>query len=577
MSQLSYKFITNGLASVIAFMVVLICFFTMTIYTDNVLGGCFNCFFLPAKMFGIPMDLVEHGIEPFYYGEKETGWDGQFYYYMSNDLLGLKDTPQHIDAHAYRYQRIGLSLYTAIVAYLTLQSWVSPLTYYLSYVFLIMVAAWAATRIMEDSGGWRLTGLVWALGAGTQVTLLNGLPDAAADAFLILAVLAVLRTRPWIGSVFFTFSALSREVYIVFPAFYLAALLYHQYCMSDQSWRLIAMASLKQQVVVSLALPLLVFMVWHLYVRIHFGVSPSSQASEILGPPFMAWWDSFSSGLAGRHILVGPGFASYAEGVSQLCFMLLMLLAALTSVRIILKHAEVPPIISALAFGTVILVLLYICFGRTVAMHYTGYMKAANLFYFLIPLFVAFRSPTAYKKNCIFSLMLMIFLTTGLYFWKDSVLVKSFNYSPYTRSSEVTKVSSAECLHVYDADIRLVGMETLDSNNSLISNNESRPLIYWVELTNHSGEPFMAFQGKGSVNMSYHWLSTDGSAVVKDGVRSMIPEGIENGKSARIPVVVEFPEMRGDFMLRLTPVQEGCAWFYQSNPASKLDIPFTIR
>jgi hypothetical protein len=76
--------------------------------------------------------------------------------------------------------------------------------------------------------------------------------------------------------------------------------------------------------------------------------------------------------------------------------------------------------------------------------------------------------------------------------------------------------------------------------------------------------------------MSYHWISMDGT-VLKDGIRSMIPEGIANGATARVPVVVEFPSTSGNYILRFTPVQEGCAWFYMANPASKLDLPFVVR
>ena len=76
--------------------------------------------------------------------------------------------------------------------------------------------------------------------------------------------------------------------------------------------------------------------------------------------------------------------------------------------------------------------------------------------------------------------------------------------------------------------------------------------------------------------MSYHWLSEDGSIVIKDGIRSMIPDGIPPGSTVTVPVVVKFPDTTGRYKIRFSPVQEGCAWFYQVNPNSKLDIPFTI-
>jgi hypothetical protein len=314
-------------------------------------------------------------------------------------------------------------------------------------------------------------------------------------------------------------------------------------------------------------------------VRLHFGVSPTSQAHKILGYPLYEWWLALISGLSGRHYLVPPGIPSFAEGLAQVCFMLLVIMTLILSTKVLVRRNAPFNWISALAAGGIILAMLYVSFGRTVVMHYTGYMKAANLFVFLIPLFIAESGLSQKQKYLGYATLVAVVLLTSGYFWLDRVLPKGHNaYEPYVRSSEVTSTEEAQCLAKFDASIKLVGMEDTSSTGRLskLLSGRNRAQIFWTELTNLSGEPFIALHGKGAVNMSYHWISMDGT-VLKDGIRSMIPEGIANGATARVPVVVEFPSTSGNYILRFTPVQEGCAWFYMANPASKLDLPFVVR
>ena len=555
-----------------------LCLVTMSLYLSGTLRNNIDFHFLPGKMFGVPEDLAKRGIEPLYLSEKETGWDGQFYYYMSNDLLGLKDTPNHIDTPSYRYQRIGLSLYAAGFSRLLGQSWVSPLVFYISYLTLVLIATWGAARIVRDRGGFSFAGLLWAAGAGTQVTLLNALPDAAADAFLILATLAILTSRQWIGVFLLAMAALSRESYVIFPAAYLAWILWEQVAVFPlRSWPVTVLRLLKTPTLFSLLLPLGIFVSWQLYIRLHFGVAPSEQAHGILGLPFQGWWIAVQTGISGNHYLVSPGIPSYLEGISQILFMLLLLLMLGLAVTILRKKDGVHGWIKALALGSVLLVLLYACFGRAVAAHYTFYLKAANLFLFLIPLFLAEAGFSVRRQLFVYGVLVGIVAFTSSYLWRDRILPKDI-YGNYTRALEVSRIGKVACLKRFDVGIRLVGMEDMLSSPPLNWRfTAPRSEVLWVDLTNYSGESFVALHGKGSVNMSYHWLAKDGMSVVKEGRRSMMPEGLPDGQTARVPVIVEFPDKPGDYILRLSPVQEGCAWFYMVNPASALDLQYRVR
>ena len=269
------------------FIVVLI-FLTYTLvsfgfYYVRTLNEDINNHILAGETFGVPADLKERGIKPFYNGPGETGWDGQFYYYMSNDILALKDTASHIDAPSYRYQRVGLSLYAATVAKVLGMDWVSPATYFISYLFLILAATWAGAQLFSKVGVHPALILLWSLSVGTQITLFNALPDAAADAFLILALSALYAKRYALSVIPFAFAALSREVYVLFPSFvllfFLINLISDARASKDGSLKDLACRLLEWKSYYWLALPGLVAIIWHIYVVRHFGVSPAEQAT----------------------------------------------------------------------------------------------------------------------------------------------------------------------------------------------------------------------------------------------------------------------------------------------------------
>ena len=67
--------------------------------------------------------------------------------------------------------------------------------------------------------------------------------------------------------------------------------------------------------------------------------------------------------------------------------------------------------------------------------------------------------------------------------------------------------------------------------------------------------------GPNPVHLSYHWLAADGSVVVWDGARALLPSDLAPGQSAVISVPVSSPDTTGSYVLRLDLVQEGVAWF----------------
>lgn len=547
-------------------------------YYARTLQGDINNHILAGEMFGTPKALVERGIKPLYHGPGQTGWDGQFYYYMSNDVLGSKDTAVHVDAPSYRYQRVGLSLYVAAISHLLGQDWVSPTTFFISYFLLLLAATWVGARLLSSQGVNPALILLWSLSVGTQITLFNALPDAAADAFLILALCALFSERIKLAAIAFTFSALSREVYAVFPAF-VALVYFLDYFQAQRkvgrgvSDLLLGFAQLRSTY--WMVLPIIIVLGWRVYVTIHFGASPGSQAFGILGWPFVAWFDYFVSGMRGNHLLVGANATAYFEAVSLILFALILIVSFFSALGVLRNYLQVSPEKRGIALATIILILLYACFGPTVIMHYTGYIKAAGVFGILIPLFLTgFLIQDRYRFSALAVVVITVAFTTW-YNLNNRILPYQQGDDEVTRMSKVKETRRIECFGAYKAEIKVEKFELRGANTASRIFGSGDQLVVDVALKNTGSHPLVSTRNFGSVYMSYHWLDEHGK-VAKDGIRSALPSDVQPGETAKVRVISDFPKDKGAYILRLTPVQEGCAWFYMANPESSTDLHFQL-
>jgi hypothetical protein len=377
--------------------------YSMYRYVTGPLSGDFSKHIMSAKRWGVPVELKEKGITPLYVTEHDAGWDGQFHYYMSNDLLAQKDTSQHIDADAYRYQRIGLPLFAKILSVLTLQDWVSTQTYYASSFILILFAVLIGGHYFARNSVSPLWMLPWALGAGTQLTLLNGLPDAAADAFLIMALLACLSGRYWIYGILMSFAVLSREAYILFALIFFAGMLWIQFIKKEHQFRLPEW--------LLCAMPVLLFTCWHLFVRLHFENSPGSQASKILGAPLFSTFTHMFAGLFGHYPNMPEGEISRLHGANIFFYLTLISTTFVAAFKFspLKKLNYTNMFVTALSLYLIGLISLYLFFGDTVMWHFSGYMKAANLFFFLCPFFIVLSGGKIQKHLGFLLLFLTVF------------------------------------------------------------------------------------------------------------------------------------------------------------------------
>ena len=78
-----------------------------------------------------------------------------------------------------------------------------------------------------------------------------------------------------------------------------------------------------------------------------------------------------------------------------------------------------------------------------------------------------------------------------------------------------------------------------------------------------------------AVNLAYHWSDKKGRIVIFDGERTPLPYDLKPGESVTLKAAIQPPEKAGSYILEITLVQEGVAWFPEKGGA-KLALPVDI-
>lgn len=82
--------------------------------------------------------------------------------------------------------------------------------------------------------------------------------------------------------------------------------------------------------------------------------------------------------------------------------------------------------------------------------------------------------------------------------------------------------------------------------------------------------------GHNAVNLSYHWLDRKRQVVVFDGLRTPLPRDLGSGQWITLRAKIRAPEKAGEYVLQVTLVQEGVAWFSERD-GGQLSIPVSVR
>ncbi|WCJ64409.1 hypothetical protein [Agrobacterium tumefaciens] len=515
----------------------------------------------PAAYFGITEVLRNHNVEPWYVGAGNVGWDGQFYFAIANDLKMSEDTAQHMDtAVTYRYQRIGLPLAANVVALLTLQKWVSPLVYWGTNLALLFWGTFALASILKRRGlspGWAL---FWSLSAGVQVTVLSGLPDAAGDAFFLIAIDSLLRRRYPLYSLAAIMAILSRESFVFAAAgIFLAYTYVHRADLMKWAVSLYTKLFL-------LALPGVVFVGWQLSIFMRFGKLPSQEpgvAGAIFSAPFLAWYEALQ-----RAVTDGSAFFARSLANSQVALgpTIVLLLGAFTaSLYLIHKNnGKVSDNLMLIGAAFLPLPLLAATFGPVVTMHWTGYSKATAIL--IVPVMLAFSKSKIQTRNTL-GIILCLYLVIqmpGLWAWTrtDGAANEYSSEEIFWGHKESSFPKEVSCLREYKSKINLLRFENFDRSNLFraIAGLPSRYLLE-LQVENLGAEKWQHTQGKGNVNIAGRWM--DGRSRLEIGRTrlSVIGGEIGPGERRNLHMVIEGAPPRPGAKLILSMVQEGCGWF----------------
>jgi hypothetical protein len=215
-------------------------------------------------------------------------------------------------------------------------------------------------------------------------------------------------------------------------------------------------------------------------------------------------------------------------------------------------------------------------FGPTVISNYTGYFKAIAIFFFVIPLLLTATDVKRIKIILIYLLLIIAIVFTTFYNIRMKIQPLYFSDDQYTKMSTVTERPQIECFGEYKARIKVNSIQFI--NKGILSRlfGLGELIILNVDLTNSGGQPFISSRNLGGVFMSYHWIDEHGKVIV-DGIRSAIPGVVLPGQLAQVNVISRLPRNPGQLSLKLSPVQEGCAWFYMANPIVTDEFMFSIK
>lgn len=96
-----------------------------------------------------------------------------------------------------------------------------------------------------------------------------------------------------------------------------------------------------------------------------------------------------------------------------------------------------------------------------------------------------------------------------------------------------------------------------------------------VTITNSGNENWPAGGGY-PVHLAYHWYDRSGNLVVWDGERTVLPKDLGEGESVKVQATIKAPDKAGEYVLRMTMVQEFVAWF-EDKGAKPLTQLVTIK
>lgn len=537
------------------------------------LGGNYNWLVLPAKMFGMPEQLAQYNkIEPLYQMNDGCGWDGQFYYYISNDLLGTKGYSNYVDAPSYRWQRIGLPLIAKLVSVCLFRKQVSVLLYTIVHLIIVLSGFFIAIKYLKRINRAFVWAVPWVLSCGVMITIRCGLPDAAADALFIIAFIYLLEKKYMLYSIFMSATCLSREGYVLVAFCVFVLFLLNKM----DKLPFIKRKKIYFRNFVTIAMPGILFVVWYFYVSWNFGIMPYKQAKGITNIYMVGWIQNLVGAFSSNN---------YVQVIGLLFYFIIVIWSLVAAIKV--------GKINCIYWGLIPYIVLVSSFGDTVLCHWTGYLKGISILYFFLPLMVLQYNKQSviikeYQNNEFrnreinitqrVQVTLAVFLAFSLLMsyeylskWGGNILkISNYMYTP----AEVTE--NVQNIENYNCDFEVVSYD-YDKYAKIPEKLVKAYAIAKVSMKNNGNQTWSHIgdaEGRGAVKLSYQIFQN--GEMIQDGDRYNLLSDVQPGEGVEREIYISYPEQKGNYVVRISLLQEGVSWFYTQNSGYQ-DFEITVK
>lgn len=163
-------------------------------------------------------------------------------------------------------------------------------------------------------------------------------------------------------------------------------------------------------------------------------------------------------------------------------------------------------------------------------------------------------------------------------------LTNSFSSEEYNNARTILAVSSFEDLD-RDRIVQLLSPKKLDregvnvealSEKDSINTFSNKKFKLHITLKNNGKERLVSLPPY-PVHISYHWLKTDGTCEIFDGLRTGILPALNPKEQRDLQVDIVAPQEHGEYKLLIDLVQEGCFWLQEITNKPLLNISAKVE
>lgn len=483
-----------------------------------------------------------------------TGWDGQFYFWVSNDLWVTPEVAPYTILPSYRYQRVGLPLLARLSGAMIGRTRTTPFHYFVTQFVVVSIGFGAVVRYLAMNLVNPAYSICWVFSTGMLLCLTHGLPDPTCDSLMLLSLIALMGRRLWLYTLCATLMCLGRETYVLIP--------FMVWSGTTLGWIRWGEPIGRIRAVLLTAVPGAVLLAWTAYLANRLG-EPMLAASRdipwgrLVDYPLRAAWIGFvADWRAGNTIEVLSKLVAVVTCVG-----------GFTAAAIHARRSL--PFLVSLPF-----LALLLCAGGVIWEDRLGHAKNA------LPFLVVSLLLLPYSKIAR-GILLLQFLLGASIFVHQWVLHPSSS-SAYITAAMIPIPSPPEpsdpkrtLLAERKSSIRaeILSTQANPAYRGLWHFCHREPTRVKLTLTNTSTVPWsrLPFTGPIALVVSCRAVDAQGRQVFE--VQYPIPKDIGPGEEVRMLFPIPIQRVNGVYTLRFSILETGTAWFQDMDPAFGCEIP----